>query len=233
MKPITDDRWPVVDRYITDQLVHQDVALESTLQASAAAGLPAINVSPNQGKLLFLMAKALGARSVLELGTLGGYSAIWLARALPAGGRLVTIELNAASADIARRNFLGAGCSDVVDLRVGPALEILPRIEAERLGPFDFIFIDADKINYPQYLTWSIRLARAGSVIVADNVVREGAVADPASKDTAVQGIRSFYSMLAAEPRVSATAIQTVGIKGYDGFAVIVVTDAARKEARL
>jgi predicted O-methyltransferase YrrM len=219
-----EERWSAVDRYITDHLVFPDAVLESAQQASEAAGLRAISVSPNQGKLLFLMAKAMGARKVLELGTLGGYSAIWLARALPAGGRLVTIELDPACADIARQNFRRAGCADAVDLRLGPALEILPHIEAEGLGPFDFIFIDADKVSYPQYLAWSIKLARTGSLIVADNVVRNGAVADAASDDAAVQAVRRFYAVLAAEPRVTATAMQTVGVKGYDGFAVILVT---------
>jgi len=224
---MTEDRWLAVDRYITDHLVSSDAALESALQVSAAAGLRSINVSPNQGKLLFLMAKAMGARNILELGTLGGYSAIWLARALPAGGRLVTIEVDPTCADIARQNFLREGCADRVDLRVGPALEVLPHIEAERLGPFDFIFIDADKVNYPHYLAWAIKLSRAGSLIVADNVVREGAVADATSRDAAVQGVRRFYSVLAAEPRVTATAIQTVGVKGYDGLAVILVTEGS------
>ncbi len=195
------------------------------MQTSAAAGLPPINISPPQGKLLYLLAKAMGARTILELGTLGGYSAIWLARALPAGGRLVTIELDAANADVARGNFLRAGCAGMVDLRVGPALEILPRIEAERLGPFDFVFIDADKVNYAEYLDWSINLARAGSVIVADNVVRRGAVVDATSTDQAVLGVRRFYAALDSDPRVSATAIQTVGVKGYDGFAVILVME--------
>ncbi len=172
------------------------------------------------------MAKAVSAHRILELGTLGGYSAIWLARALPAGGRLVTIELDAGAAEVARANFRRAGCDAVVDVRIGPALDVLPRIEADGLAPFDFIFIDADKVNYAKYLAWSVKLARPGSVIVADNVVRNGAVADAASDDAAVQGMRRFYAALAAEPRVSATAIQTVGVKGYDGFALILVTGA-------
>ena len=220
-----EEQWSAVDEYIADHLLLPDSALESALQTSAAAGLPPINISPAQGKLLYLLAKAMGARTILELGTLGGYSAIWLARALPAGGRLVTIELDDASADVARGNFLRAGCAGVVDLRVGPALEILPRIAAERLGPFDFVFIDADKVNYAEYLEWSIKLARAGSVIVADNVVRRGAIADATSTDLAVLGVRRFYSALASDPRVNATAIQTVGVKGYDGFAVIRVME--------
>lgn len=194
------------------------------MQASEKAGLRPINISPAHGKLLYLIAKGMGARTMLELGTLGGYSAIWLARALPDGGRIVTIEIDPASAEVARGNFLNAGCADAVDLRVGPALDVLPRIEAEGLAPFDFIFIDADKVSYPAYLAWSIRLARPGSVIVADNVVRNGGVADATSDDPAVRGVRQFYDALAREPRVTATAIQTVGVKGYDGFAVILVT---------
>lgn len=221
---MTEERWSAVDHYFAEHLVPSDSALESVLEASAAAGLPAINVSPNQGKLLFLLAKAMGARTVLELGTLGGYSTIWLARALPAGGRVVTLELDATHANVARCNFVRAGCADVIDVRVGPALEVLPQIDAEGLGPFDFIFIDADKVSYPQYLAWSLKLAHAGSLIVADNVVRDGAVIDAKSEDPAVQGVRRFISDLAAEPRVSATTIQTVGVKGYDGFAVILVT---------
>jgi predicted O-methyltransferase YrrM len=212
-----------VDDYIADQLIRADDTLEAALRASAAAGLRPINVSPAQGKLLFLMAKAVGARRILELGTLGGYSAIWLARALPPHGRLVTIELEAASVEVARANIRRAGFEALVDLRVGPALDVLPRLEAERGSPFDFIFIDADKVNYAAYLTWCIKLARPGTVIVADNVVRRGEVINTASEDAAVQGVRRFYSALAADTRVSSTAIQTVGVKGYDGFAVILV----------
>jgi predicted O-methyltransferase YrrM len=220
---MSEDRWAEVDQYISKQLSTSDDALEWVLQASAEAGLRAINVSANQGKLLFLMAKAIGARSVLELGTWGGYSAIWLARALPTGGRLVTVEVDPATAEVARRNFERAGCADVIDLRVGAALDVLPHLEAGRTGPFDFIFIDADKVNYPQYLTWSIRLARAGTLIFADNVVRKGVVADATSDDAAVRAVRRFYAAVAGEPRVTATAIQTVGVKGYDGFAMILV----------
>ena len=220
----TDDRWALVDAYIADQLIPPDAALESALAASDAAGLRAISVSPAQGKLLFFLAKMIGARRVLELGTLGGYSAIWLARALPVDGRLVTIEVDQRTAGVARKNFENAGCADLIDLRIGAALDVLPRLVAEGLGPFDFIFIDADKVSYPEYLSWSIRLARVGTLIVADNVVRKGAVADGMSEDANVRGVQRFYAALAAEPRVSATAIQTVGVKGYDGFAVILVT---------
>ncbi len=221
---MTDDRWALVDKYITERLLPPDAALESALAASDAAGLRAISISPAQGKLLFLLAKSMGARRVLELGTLGGYSAIWLARALPAGGRLVTIEVDDHAAAVARKNFAHAGCEKLVDLRVGSALDVLPRLEAEGSGPFDFVFIDADKVSYQEYLKWSIRLGGVGTMIVADNVVRKGGVADSASGDAAVEGVRRFYEALAAEPRVSATAIQTVGVKGYDGFAVILIT---------
>jgi predicted O-methyltransferase YrrM len=222
---MSEERWSAVDQYISDQLSTSDAELGQALQASAAAGLRAINVSPNQGKLLSLLARAIGAQNILELGTLGGYSAIWLARALPAGGRLVTVEVEPATADVARNNFARAGVADRIDVRVGPALDVLPRLQAEKIGPFDFIFIDADKVNYPQYLWWSVRLARPGSLIVADNVVRQGAVADASSEDAAVQGVRRFYAAIADEPRVTATAIQTVGVKGYDGFALILVIE--------
>ena len=216
---MAQDQWTAVDRYITDLFVPSDPALDAALEASTEAGLPPINVSPNQGKLLFLMAKMKGVRSILEIGTLGGYSTIWLARALPAGGRLVTLEVNAEYAAVARRSFARAGLADVIELQLGPALDTLPKLA----GPFDMIFIDADKQSYPDYLPWAVKLSRPGSLIVADNVVRSGAVIDANSADPAVQGMRRFNAALAAEPRLIATAIQTVGVKGYDGFAVIVV----------
>jgi predicted O-methyltransferase YrrM len=222
---MSQEQWTAVDRYLTDLLVPADPALEAALRDSAAAGLPAINVSPNQGKLLHLLARLQGARTALEIGTLGGYSTIWLARALPAGGRLVTLEADARHAEVARGNIARAGLADVVELRLGPALETLPQLAAEGRGPFDLIFIDADKESYPDYLAWSLRLSRRGSLIVADNVVRNGAVIDPSSADPRVQGARRFNEALAAERRVSATAIQTVGSKGYDGFALALVTD--------
>jgi predicted O-methyltransferase YrrM len=221
---MSQEQWTAVDRYLTDLFVPPDPALEAALQASAAAGLPAINVSPNQGKLLGLLARVRGARLILEVGTLGGYSTIWLARALPADGRLVTLEAEPKYAEVARANIARAGLAGVVELRLGPAQETLPRLAAEGRGPFDLIFIDADKQGYPDYLAWSLRLSRRGSLIVADNVVRKGVVADPATTDPLVQGVRRFNELLAAEPRVSATAIQTVGSKGYDGFAVALVT---------
>ena len=223
-KTLSEDRWMEVDDYLCDLFVPSDPALDSALAACAAAGMPPINVSPNQGKFLFVMAKAIGARRVLELGTLGGYSTIWLARALPRDGRLVTIEVNVKHADVAHGNFARAGLSDVIDLRVGSALDVLPRLAGDGLSPFDLIFIDADKESYPAYLAWAIKLARAGTLILVDNVVRDGAVVDAQSDDPRVQGVRRFNALLAADPRVSATEIQTVGVKGYDGFAAIVVT---------
>ena len=218
------EQWTAVDRYLTDLFVQPDPALEAALQASAAAGLPPIQVSPNQGKLLLLLAQVQGARSILEIGTLGGYSTVWLARALPANGRLITLELDAKFAAVARANIARAGLADVVELRLGRALETLPQLAAEGRGPFDLIFIDADKASYPDYFKWALKLARRGSLIIADNIVRKGAVADATSSDPNVQGVRRFNELLAAEPRVSATAIQTVGSKGYDGFAIALVT---------
>jgi predicted O-methyltransferase YrrM len=221
---MTDERWAAVDRYISDLLVAPDPALEAALQASAAAGLPPHGVTPAQGKLLELLARMQGARAILELGTLGGYSTIWLARALPAGGRLITLEANPAYADVARANIARAGLAGVVELRLGPALDTLSQLAAEGQGPFDLIFIDADKQNNPEYLSWTLELSRPGSVIVADNVVRDGALIDPAVSDPHVQGVRRFHELLAAERRVSATTIQTVGAKGYDGFTIALVT---------
>jgi predicted O-methyltransferase YrrM len=221
---MTPDQWTAVDRYLTGLLVPPDPALDEALRASAAAGLPAINVSPTQGKLLHLLARVHGARTILEVGTLGGYSTIWLARALPPGGRLVTLESDPKHADVARTNIERAGLADAVELRLGPALETLPQLAAENRGPFDLTFIDADKPSTPEYFAWALKLSRRGSLIVVDNVVRKGAVADPANDDPNVRGVRRFLEQLAAEPRVSATAIQTVGGKGYDGFALAVVT---------
>jgi predicted O-methyltransferase YrrM len=217
------ERWSAVDSYIGENLVPADPVLEAALRASADAGLPPISVSPSQGKLLHLLARAQGARTILEIGTLGGYSAIWLARALPSGGRLITLEAEPRHAEVARANLARAGLADVAEVRVGPAQDTLPKLHAAGDGPFDLIFIDADKPGYPDYLPWSVRLSRPGSMIIADNIVRNGAVADSASTDVNVQGVRRFIEMLAAEPRVSATAIQTVGSKGYDGFTLAVV----------
>jgi predicted O-methyltransferase YrrM len=218
-----DEKWIAVDRYITDLFGASDAALEAALASSDAAGLPAINVSPPQGKLLMLLAKALGARKILEIGTLGGYSTIWLARALPPDGRLITLEFEPKHAEVARANIARAGFANSVEVRLGAAIETLPKLASEAAGPFDFIFIDADKPSYPDYLDWSLKLSRPGTLIVADNVVRDGAVVDASSTDVLVQGIRRFNEKLAATPRVSATALQTVGVKGYDGFAMALV----------
>jgi predicted O-methyltransferase YrrM len=203
-----------------------DPALSAALQASDAAGLPHINVSPAQGRLLQLLAWVQGAHAILEIGTLGGYSAIWLARALPPGGQMITLEADTKHAKVALSNIARAGLSDVVELRIGRALDTLPQLAAENRGPFDLFFIDADKPGYPDYLAWALRLSRRGSLIIADNVVRQGAVVDAGTSDPGVQGVRRFLDLLAAEPRVSATAIQTVGSKGYDGFAIALVTAA-------
>ena len=224
VESMSQELWTLVDRYITDLLVERDPALEAALAASAAAGLPAIQVSANQGKLLHLLARVCGAKRILEIGTLGGYSTIWLARALAPGGRLTTLEAVEKRAEVARRNIARAGLEGVVELRLGRALETLPEIDREKRGPFDLIFIDADKPATADYFAWAIKLSRPGSLIIVDNVVRKGGVVEPESTDAHVQGIRRFYNALAAEKRVSATAIQTVGSKGYDGFAVAVVT---------
>jgi predicted O-methyltransferase YrrM len=221
---MTQDLWTTVDQYIADQLVPADPALKAALETSAAAGLPSINVSPNQGKLLHIFARLVGARAILEIGTLGGYSTIWMARALSPGGRLITLEADARHAELARTNIAGAGLGHVVEVRVGKALDTLPTLAAEGLAPFDLIFIDADKVNTPSYFTWALKLSRAGALIVVDNVVRKGAVADAMTTDADVQGMRRFFEMAAAERRVTATAIQTVGGKGYDGFSVVLVT---------
>jgi predicted O-methyltransferase YrrM len=216
-----DDRWVAVDRYFSDLFVPADRALDEALAASDAAGLPSINVSPCQGKLLWLLAKMLGARRVLEIGTLGGYSTIWLARALPSDGRIVTLEIDPRHADVARGNFARAGVANVVDLRLGKGIDTLSQLRVDGDGPFDLIFIDADKPSYTDYLTSSIALSRPGTVIVADNVVRSGRVADATSTDAAVQGVRRFNAAVAADARLAATAVQTVGIKGYDGFTIL------------
>jgi predicted O-methyltransferase YrrM len=218
-------QWTAVDSYLTDLFVPPDSVLDAALEASAAAGLPPHNVSPNQGKLLLLLAQLQGAHTILEIGTLGGYSTIWLARALPSDGYLITLEADPKHAEVAQSNIARAGLNDLVELRLGQALSTLPQLAAEGHSPFDLIFIDADKPNNPDYLAWALKLSRRGSLIVADNVVRNGAVIDTASGDASVQGVRRFNELLASEPRVSATALQTVGSKGYDGFAIALVTD--------
>jgi predicted O-methyltransferase YrrM len=218
------EQWTAVDRYITDLFVAPDQALEAALQTSAEAGLPPISVAPNQGKLLQLLVKMQGAQNILEIGTLGGYSTIWLARALPVDGRLVTLEVEPLHAKTARKNIAQAGLEKIVEVRLGPALDSLKQLVAEKGGPFDFIFIDADKESYPDYFIWSLKLSRRGTCIIADNVVRNGAVIDPAHEDPRVQGVRRFNKLLAAQPNVTATTIQIVGSKGYDGFTFALVT---------
>jgi predicted O-methyltransferase YrrM len=224
------DLWTAVDGYIGEQLLTPDPALDAALAAAEAADLPPIAITPNQGKLLELLARIHNTRSILELGTRGGYSTIWLARALPEDGRLVTLEREPRYAEVASANIANAGLADTVEVRVGPALQTLPELHAEGAGPFDLIFIDADKQNYPGYLEWSLKLSRVGTLIVGDNVVRAGTILDANAEDPSfgdggvAAGVRRYYEMLAAEPRVSATAIQTVGAKGHDGFAVALVT---------
>jgi predicted O-methyltransferase YrrM len=240
------ERWAAVDHYLVDRLITPDPA-QDAIEASEAAGLPRHEVSPTQGKLLHLLARMVRARAILELGTLAGYSTIWLARALPPGGRLVTLEADPDYAAVAQASITGAGLEELVDLRVGPAIETLPHLD----GPFDLIFIDADKRSNPDYLEWALKLSREGTVIVADNVIRGGVVLDPASThpaagtadpagtghpagtthpargtaDLSTEGVRRFLDMVAAHPRLDATAIQTVGVKGWDGFALALVSD--------
>jgi predicted O-methyltransferase YrrM len=215
--------WRAVDAYFTETIVAPEPALAAALAANAAAGLPSIDVSAPQGKLIHLLARMTGARKALEIGALGGYSTIWIARALPDDGRLISLEWSARHAEVARRNIARAGLGGKVEVRTGAALATLPKIEAEGLGPFDFVFIDADKINNAAYVEWALRLSRPGTAIVVDNVVREGAVVDAKSADPDVVGVRRMFEMMAREPRLSATAIQTVGAKGWDGFALAIV----------
>ncbi|MFD7067963.1 O-methyltransferase [Streptomyces sp. NPDC059913] len=221
---MTDARWAEVDGYFNGLLVGPDEVLDAAVAASEAAGLPAIQVAANQGKLLNLLTRLQGARRVLEIGTLGGYSTIWLARALPEGGKVVTLEADPAYAEVARANVERAGLGQVVEVRVGRALDTLPELAAEEPEPFDVVFIDADKPSNPEYLAWSLKLTRPGSLIIADNVVRDGEVADATSDDPKVRGVRRFTELVAAEPRLSATALQTVGEKGYDGLMMALVT---------
>jgi len=219
-----DPLWTGVDAYIADHLVPGDEALDAALQASETAGLPAINVAPNQGKLLMLLAQAIGARRILEIGTLGGYSTIWLARGLSPGGRLITLEANEDYAEVARTNIARAGLNDRVEIRIGRAQNSLPGLASE--APFDLIFIDADKPGTPGYFQWAVKLSRRGSLIIVDNVIREGSVLDGESGDASVQAMRRFFELAATDPRVSGTAIQTVGAKGHDGLAILLVTSA-------
>ncbi|MGE0210878.1 MAG: O-methyltransferase [Parvibaculaceae bacterium] len=221
---MTEETWDAVDGYYEDLLLGPDPLLDETLKESSAGGLPEIAVAPNQGKFLMLLAMAVGARKILEIGTLGGYSTTWLARGLAPDGRLVTLEYAPKHAEVARRNLARAGLADRVEVRVGPAVESLPKLVEEGAGPFDLVFIDADKQSYAAYLEWSLKLVRKGSLIVADNMVRDGKVTDAHSGDPLVDGVRRFNERLAAEKRLSATALQTVGVKGYDGFVLALVT---------
>lgn len=220
---MTEKLWAVVDAYVVDRLVPADAALNATLAANAANGLPPIDVSPAQGKFLEVLVRITGARNILEIGTLGGYSTLWMARGQLEGGRIVTLEFSPTHAAVARGNFAAAGLADRIDLRVGAALETLPGVEQDGLGPFDLVFIDADKPNNPGYLDWAVKLSRPGTVIVLDNVIRDGKVIEAQSSDRNVGGARAGFDFLGAHPRLTATALQTVGSKGYDGFAIAVV----------
>jgi len=224
-REIQDALWTDVDRYLNATLVPSEVVLESALAANAAAELPSIDVSPTQGKFLHMLALMLGARRILEIGTLGGYSTIWLARALPRNGRLITMEFSPKHAAVAEENIARAGFEKIVEIRIGPAADSLAQLHAENPQPFDLIFIDADKPNNPTYLEWAIKLSRKGTLIVVDNVIRDGEIANASSTDPAITGTRAMFEMLSANPRLCATALQTVGSKGYDGFALALVTD--------
>ncbi|MGC9955205.1 MAG: O-methyltransferase [Rhizomicrobium sp.] len=216
---MTQRQWNAVDRYFADLLIAPDAALDAARDASRVAGLPDIAVAPNQGKLLYLLARMLGAKRILEIGTLGGYSTIWLARALPPDGKLITLEYDPKHAEVARANIARAGLAEVVEVITGRALDTLPKLS----GPFDFFFIDADKISNADYFHWALKLSRCGSVIVVDNVVRDGEVVDAKSADPGVTGVRRLMDYIASEPRISATILQTVGVKGYDGLALALV----------
>jgi predicted O-methyltransferase YrrM len=220
---VMEDRWTAVDRYFADALLPPDPVLEAALKASHAGGLPEINVAPNQGALLQMLARSVGAKRILEVGTLGGYSTIWLARALPKGGKLITLEVNKKHADVASANFERAGLGGVVELRLGKGIDLLPKIAAEKLGPFDLTFIDADKPSNADYFDWALKLSRPGSFIIVDNVVRGGDVADAKSRDSSVRGVHRLVERIAGEKRVMTTVIQTVGVKGYDGLSISLV----------
>jgi len=220
---VAKPEWIAVDDYFGGLFASGDKQLDAALKANRIAGLPAIDVSPLQGKFLHVLVEMIRPKRILEIGTLGGYSTMWMARALPKSGRIVSLEFNPKHADVARKNLFNAGLLKRVDIRVGKAIDNLPKLKAEGVGPFDFIFIDADKPSNPQYLKWALKLARVGSVIVVDNVVRDGKVADAKSTDSDVRGTRKMASLMAKEPRLSASVVQNVGIKGYDGFAIAVV----------
>jgi predicted O-methyltransferase YrrM len=220
---MNQEQWTAVDSYITEHLVASDPALDAALAASTAGGLPTIQVAPNQGKLLHILAKLINAKNILELGTLGAYSTIWLARALPATGKLITLEANPTHAKVAQSNINRAGLGKTVELREGKALDTLPKLAAEKLAPFDFVFIDADKTNIPEYFDWAVKLSHPGSLIIVDNVVRDGHVVDAKSTDPNVVGVRRLYDALTKDKRVVCTALQTVGSKGYDGLIMAIV----------
>ena len=228
MSTNNQERWATVDEYFSKLFIQPDKALSQALTASTHAGLPEIAVAPNQGKLLQLLVRMSNAKRVLEIGTLGGYSTIWMARALPNDGVLITLELDQKHADVARANFKNAGVDKTVMLRQGAALDSMRQMIAEKAEPFDLIFIDADKANIPYYFTMSLTMSHIGTVIIVDNVVREGEVINEHSTDASVIGVRAFNKLVAAEPRVSATALQTVGVKGYDGFVIMQVVDSAQ-----
>jgi predicted O-methyltransferase YrrM len=224
---MSQETWTKVEHYFSDLFVGADPVLKAAIEESDKAGLPSIQVSPTQGKLLLLLAQSIGARRILEIGTLAGYSTIWLARALPAGGRLISIESEKKHAEVAQSNIARAGLAGVVEIRVGLAIVLLPRIAAESREPFDLIFIDADKQSYPGYFAWALKMAHRGTLIVVDNVVRDGEVLNENSSNAGVPGVRRMIELVAAEPRVSATAVQTVDRKGYDGFLIArVIADA-------
>ncbi|MED1665022.1 O-methyltransferase [Brevibacillus laterosporus] len=218
-------KWTEVDQYFNSMLLPSDPILDEVLQANAKAGMPAIDVAPNQGKLLYLLAKIRGANKILEIGTLGGYSSIWLARALPQDGQLISLEYEQSFAHIAEENVKKAGLAEKVSILVGPALETLPTLQEKGMTGFDMVFIDADKQNNPHYLQWALKLCNPGAIILGDNVVRDGEVIHPESEDDRIQGIRQFIDLLSSEPRIESTAIQTVGSKGYDGFVLGVVKE--------
>jgi len=220
---MTLELWTAVDTYIKEKMMPPDEVLAAAQQNGVDAGLPAIAVSPTQGKLLYLVARMCGARNILEIGTLAGYSTIWMARALATGAHIITLEMDPKHADVARKNFAMAGFADAIELRLGKALDLLPKLAAEDHAPFDLIFVDADKENIPGYFDWALKLSRPGSVIVVDNIIRDGKVIDANSEDPNIQGVRRLNDLIAKDSRVSATEIQTVGEKGYDGFALLLV----------
>lgn len=223
---MSDELWTAMDRYLEERHAADDALLAAGLKAADAAGLPQIAVSPMQGKLLQVLAASVGARRILEIGALGGYSATWMARALPDDGKLVSLEREPLHAEVARENLAKAGFADKVEIWIGTALELLPKLAAAEVGPFDFTFIDADKANIPAYFDWAVKLSRPGALIVVDNVMRHGALIDPEANTPDVVGVRQFLDGLKADGRVSATTIQTVGVKGYDGFTLAMVTGA-------